>query len=202
VVDVWDGVAPQHLARFVWRGRCIFVYTVDDIDDDGDADDMMVMIRTLRWKMQSFFGFGASPKVELELSDTTERRMKKVDMVDGPPQHLFIFDGKEVLRGSVVITVPPGKKLEHLGIKVELKGSIGETKQFLTVSALVPLLFKLSFPVCESYTELYYDRGNPHEFINLPIQLASAGELTGSQVVGVASVLWWFSKFLLNPCPS
>ncbi len=76
--------------------------------------------------LQSFFGFGASPKVELELSDTADRRMKKVDMVDGPAQHLHIFDGKEVIRGRVTVTVPPGKKLEHLGVKVELKGTIGK----------------------------------------------------------------------------
>ena len=77
--------------------------------------------------LQSFFGFGGTPKVELELSDVSERKMRKVEMVDGPPQHLFIFEGKEVIRGRVRVSVPAGKKFEHLGIKVELKGTIGKS---------------------------------------------------------------------------
>jgi hypothetical protein len=75
--------------------------------------------------VQSFLGFGASPKIDLELSDVADRKMKKVEMVDGPPQHLHVFEGREPVRGRVRVTVPPGKKLEHLGIKVELKGTIG-----------------------------------------------------------------------------
>ena len=74
---------------------------------------------------QSFFGFGSAPKLELELSEVSERKMKKVEMVDGPPQHLYIFEGREPVRGRVRVTLPAGKKLEHLGIKVELKGTIG-----------------------------------------------------------------------------
>ena len=55
-----------------------------------------------------------------------------------------------VLRWQVIITLKkPGSKLEHQGIKIEFIGQI----------------------------ELYYDRGNHHEFVSLLKELARPGEL-------------------------
>ncbi len=126
----------------------------------------------------------------------SDRKMKKVEMVDGPPQHLYIFEGREPVRGRVRVTLPPGKKLEHLGVKVELKGTIGRScasvcciagHNSLGLPVLVPCMLALTMSgffrtsrLCTA--ELYYDRGNVHEFLNVPLQLATPGELTGAQV--------------------
>lgn len=73
----------------------------------------------------SFFGFGAVPRIEVELYELEGRKTKKVEMLEGPPQMMPVFGGKERVAGRVHVIVPDGKKMEHLGIKVELKGIIG-----------------------------------------------------------------------------
>lgn len=62
------------------------------------------------------------------------------------------YDGESVA-GKVNVTLKnPGKKLEHQGVKIEFIGQI----------------------------ELFYDRGNHHEFTSLVRELARPGELTQS----------------------
>ena len=39
---------------------------------------------------------------------------------------LFIYSNGEAVEGTASIFVPPGKKLEHVGIRAELKGTVGE----------------------------------------------------------------------------
>ena len=40
--------------------------------------------------------------------------------------HVPIYSGDERVAGRITVFVPDGKKMEHLGIKVELKGIIGK----------------------------------------------------------------------------
>ena len=60
----------------------------------------------------------------------------------------------------------PNKKFEHLGIKVEFIGQVG---------ACAPLPLRVS-----PRTELFYERGNSHEFMSLVKELAPPGELLNS----------------------
>lgn len=62
-------------------------------------------------------------------------------------------DAKETVAGSVKLRMNPGKKVEHVGIRVELIGQI----------------------------ELFYDRGNHFEFTSLLKELAPPGVLTASE---------------------
>jgi len=39
---------------------------------------------------------------------------------------LYVFSAGEKVSGQCNVTVPTGKKVEHLGVKVELKGLVGE----------------------------------------------------------------------------
>jgi hypothetical protein len=41
---------------------------------------------------------------------------------------MLIFAGQESVSGSIEIMVPQGKKIEHLGVKVEMIGQIGILK--------------------------------------------------------------------------
>jgi hypothetical protein len=50
------------------------------------------------------------------------------------------------------------------------------------------VLFVVGFACCFT-PELYYDRGNVHEFLNVPLQLAAPGELIGAQVFMLQSSL-------------
>ncbi len=81
--------------------------------------------RCLVLAQASFFGFGAVPHIDIELFGLEDRKSKKVEMLEGPPQMMPVFGGKERVAGRVHVVVPGGKAMEHLGIKVELKGIIG-----------------------------------------------------------------------------
>lgn len=67
-----------------------------------------------------------------------------------------------------------GSKLEHQGIKIEFIGQIGKIikKYRITFCIIQNILF-----IC---LELYYDRGNHHEFTSLVKELARPGEITSN----------------------
>lgn len=98
----------------------------------------------------SFFGFGQTADIEIVFDDADKRKVAEIKTDDGRKEkHLLYYDG-ETVSGKVNVTLrKPGSKLEHQGIKVELIGQI----------------------------ELFYDRGNHHEFISLVKELARPGDL-------------------------
>ncbi|XP_013390024.1 vacuolar protein sorting-associated protein 26B-like [Lingula anatina] len=99
----------------------------------------------------SFFGFGQSAEIDIILDGQDTRKVAEIKTEDGRKEkHFLYYDGESVV-GKVNVTLKkPGTKLEHQGIKIEFIGQI----------------------------ELYYDRGNHHEFTSLVKELARPGELS------------------------
>lgn len=98
----------------------------------------------------SFFGFGQTADIEIVFDDADKRKVAEVKTDDGKKEKLLLYYDGETVSGRVNVTLrKPGSKLEHHGIKVELIGQI----------------------------ELFYDRGNHHEFISLVKELARPGDL-------------------------
>ncbi|XP_014206153.1 vacuolar protein sorting-associated protein 26B-like [Copidosoma floridanum] len=98
----------------------------------------------------SFFGFGQSADIEILLDGADSRKTADIKTEDGKKErHLLYLDG-ETVSGKINISLRKAGKLEHQGVKVEFIGQI----------------------------ELYYDRGNHHEFTSLVKELARPGELT------------------------
>nr|CAG4643930.1 EOG090X05H4 [Lepidurus arcticus] len=98
----------------------------------------------------SFFGFGQSADVDIVLLDTVNRRTAEVKTEDGKKEKLYLYYDGESIAGEVKVTLKKhGSKLDHQGIKIEFIGQI----------------------------EMYYDRGNHHEFTSLVKELARPGEL-------------------------
>lgn len=81
----------------------------------------------------------------------------------------------QTVRGVVQVAVPGGKRVEHLGIKVELIGQIGKAQGRLIVA------LQCSCALCFAL-ELYYDRGNNYKFTSLVRELEPAGILSSNQV--------------------
>lgn len=83
------------------------------------------LVRCFLFSVQGFFGFGASPELEIELTDEDKR--DKVTLRDdaGNPFQACLFSGQDAVSGTVRVKLPKGKKVEHTGIKVELVGVIG-----------------------------------------------------------------------------
>lgn len=75
--------------------------------------------------------------------------MVQVKSESGKPETVPVFQSGDSLSGEVVITPPPGKKLEHAGVKIELIGQI----------------------------ELYSDRGSASDFLSLARDLDTPGEV-------------------------
>jgi len=101
----------------------------------------------------SFFGFGQTVDIDIVLDGADSRKMAELKTEDGKKEKYYLYYDGETVAGKVNITLKkPGTKLEHQGIKIEFFGQI----------------------------ELYYDRGNHHEFTSLVKELARPGEMTTS----------------------
>eukprot|EP00516_Mucochytrium_quahogii_P013249 CAMPEP_0203792278 /NCGR_PEP_ID=MMETSP0100_2-20121128/5154_1 /ASSEMBLY_ACC=CAM_ASM_000210 /TAXON_ID=96639 /ORGANISM=" , Strain NY0313808BC1" /LENGTH=297 /DNA_ID=CAMNT_0050695795 /DNA_START=21 /DNA_END=914 /DNA_ORIENTATION=+ len=97
----------------------------------------------------NFLGFGNSASFVFKFTSSVKgRATKSIKQDAGNVQELLIFQGSEPIRGEVQV-IPKGKKLEHVGIKIELIGEI----------------------------EMLYDRGNRYEFTSLVRELDAPGTL-------------------------
>mmetsp|Transcript_36512 Transcript_36512/g.85811 ORF Transcript_36512/g.85811 Transcript_36512/m.85811 type:complete len:305 (-) Transcript_36512:266-1180(-) len=97
-------------------------------------------------RASAFVGLGPACTVGLTLSDEGER--KKIQTIkDGKQENLLVFTDKDPVAGEVTLKLDPGKRIEHVGVKIEFIGMI----------------------------EMFY--GNYHEFTNLVRDLDAPGEL-------------------------
>ncbi|NXS60426.1 VP26A protein, partial [Brachypteracias leptosomus] len=102
---------------------------------------------------QSFLGGLFSPVCEIDviLNDAETRKTAEIKTEDGKVEKHFLFYDGESVSGKVNISFKQlGKRLEHQGIRIEFVGQI----------------------------ELFNDKSNTHEFVNLVKELALPGELT------------------------
>mmetsp|Transcript_8107 Transcript_8107/g.9293 ORF Transcript_8107/g.9293 Transcript_8107/m.9293 type:complete len:301 (-) Transcript_8107:1903-2805(-) len=99
----------------------------------------------------NFLGLGNNAVVQFKLRTKKGRPTKQVvlNSSKGLVKDLCIFQGNEPIAGVIDIT-PKKRKLEHIGIKIELIGQI----------------------------EQLHDRGNPYEFTSLVRELAPPGVVT------------------------
>ncbi|VDD90870.1 unnamed protein product, partial [Enterobius vermicularis] len=96
----------------------------------------------------AFFGFGQAADISIKLDDADTRKVAKIRGEDGGQEAHYLFYDGESVSGTVNIAVK--KKLDHQGIRIEFIGQI----------------------------EIYYDRGNQHDFISMVKELARPGEIT------------------------
>ena len=95
--------------------------------------------------------FQTNPTVNFTFNGAASRPKKLVRSPgnEGPKEQL-IYGGQESVSGTVEIAVPPGKKIEHLGVKIEMIGQI----------------------------ELYQERGSAVKFTSIVRELEPAGIAT------------------------
>eukprot|EP01038_Epipyxis_sp_PR26KG_P006696 gene6696-9185_t len=96
------------------------------------------------------FAFTVNPTISIRFNNEESRLKKSSKIQGGESIMLPIYGGQESVSGVVDIDVPPGKKIEHLGVRIEMIGQ----------------------------TELYYERGNNIKFTSLVRELEAAGTLT------------------------
>ena len=69
--------------------------------------------------------FAPKPTIVISFNGEKNRNSKLVRAHGQNPQEHVIFAGQEPVSGTVEVIVPPGKKIDHLGVKIELIGVIG-----------------------------------------------------------------------------
>ncbi len=84
----------------------------------------------------------------------------------------FLFFLKSIA-GLVEVRLEPGKKIEHLGVKIELLGQIGLISFCIWANISHHRIFG---------PEMFYDRGNYYEFCSIVRELSAGGVLTESTV--------------------
>jgi len=101
-------------------------------------------------RASALVGLGPACTPTIAFSDEAQR--KKINVVkEGQTESLLVFTDKDPVAGEVTLKLDPGKRLEHLGVKIEFIGMI----------------------------EMFY--GNYHEFSNLVRDLDAPGELTATK---------------------
>ncbi|EDQ89494.1 uncharacterized protein MONBRDRAFT_36956 [Monosiga brevicollis MX1] len=105
-------------------------------------------------RKRSFFGFGQSADIKIDLNAVPERKRVPFALENGQVEQQPLFYDGEDISGKVTISLKnPGKKLEHYGIKVEFIGQ----------------------------TEMLFDRGNHQAFTSLVKELAAPGDMVKNQ---------------------
>ena len=99
----------------------------------------------------SFFGLGRAVTVDLTHAAGEAQRMASVKSDRGNLEQLPVFTNEDTIAGHVHLSPAPGKKIDHLGVKIEVLGQ----------------------------TELYFDRGDAHDFVSLVRELVHPGEFAG-----------------------
>ena len=101
-------------------------------------------------RASALVGLGPACTPVITFADEAQRKKANV-LKDGQTEALLVFSDKDPVAGEVTLKLDPGKRLEHLGVKIEFIGMI----------------------------EMFY--GNYHEFSNLVRDLDAPGELTASK---------------------
>ncbi|KAG9107200.1 Vacuolar protein sorting-associated protein 26B [Ceratobasidium sp. 392] len=102
--------------------------------------------------MAAYF-FSQPVDIDIKLENEEARKIVDVKVDKERSQSCPVYYDGESVVGSVTVRVRDGRKLVHDGIKVEYVGCI----------------------------ELFYDRGNHHEFLSLSQELAAPGEMRQAQ---------------------
>ena len=71
------------------------------------------------------FSFTTNPTISITLNGQQSRLRKTIKVQGGEPIELPVYSGQELVSGTVDISVPPGKKIEHQGVRIEMIGQTG-----------------------------------------------------------------------------
>ena len=75
------------------------------------------------------FSFASNPtSIYVKYSDNESRKKKTIKIAgQSKSEEMVLFLGQEIVSGTVEVVLPPGKNVDHLGIKIEMIGQIGES---------------------------------------------------------------------------
>jgi vacuolar protein sorting-associated protein 26 len=119
----------------------------------------------------SYF-FSTPVDIDIVLEDLDDRSAVDVKLDKNRKEKVPLYLDGESVKGQVTVRPKDGKRLEHTGIKVQFIGTIG---------LLPPRAMRSASRLTVMATEMFFDRGNHHEFLSLGQELAAPGELQHPQ---------------------
>lgn len=112
--------------------------------------------------------FKAPLDIEIRLDNEQSRKTIDVKTPQGRLEKLPIYQDGESVKGSITIRTRDGKKVDHMGIKVQLLGVIETNTDSLISSEFLSLATELASPSQLTHPETY-----PFEFKNVEKQYES-----------------------------
>lgn len=112
--------------------------------------------------------FKAPLDIEIRLDGEEGRNHVEVKNPQGRIDKLPVYKDGESVKGAVTIRTREGRKVEHMGIKVQLLGSIDTNTDSIVSSEFLSLATELAAPSVLSHPETY-----PFEFKNVEKQYES-----------------------------
>ncbi|GEQ70037.1 hypothetical protein JCM33374_g3713 [Metschnikowia sp. JCM 33374] len=109
--------------------------------------------------------FKAPVDIEIRLDNENTRKHVEVKSPQGRTDSLPLYADGESVKGQVSIRPREGKRLEHVGIKVQLLGTIESALDVITSSDFLSLATELASPETLNHAETY-----PFEFKNVEKQ--------------------------------
>lgn len=115
----------------------------------------------------SFF-FKAPLDIEIRLDNENTRKHIDIKTTQGRTETLPIYEDGESVKGEVTIRPREGKAVEHVGIKVQLMGTIESLSESKSTSDFLSMATELASPSVLTNSESY-----PFEFKNVEKQYES-----------------------------
>lgn len=112
--------------------------------------------------------FKAPLDIEIRLDNEDERKHVDVPTPQGRLEKLPIYKDGESVKGTVTIRTKEGRKVEHLGVKVQLLGSIETNTDSVVSDDFLSMATELAAPSQLMHAETY-----PFEFKNVEKQYES-----------------------------
>lgn len=125
------------------------------------------------------FSFTTNPTITITFDNQEARAKKSFKLSDKETVDIPIYNGQENISGVVDVIVPPGKKIEHQGIRIEMIGQTGMSCK--SIETLL-LCYSIVVTICTLHSELYYDKGNSIKFTSLVRELETVGTLNVTKV--------------------
>jgi vacuolar protein sorting-associated protein 26 len=80
------------------------------------------------------FSFVTNPTITITFDGEDARAKKTMKVQGGDPITVPVYTGQELVNGVVDISVPPGKKIDHQGIRIEMIGQTGMQHSYVSSS--------------------------------------------------------------------
>lgn len=112
--------------------------------------------------------FKAPLDIEIRLDNEDTRKHYEVKSPQGRVEKLPVYKDGESVKGTVTLRTKEGKKLDHLGVKVQLLGSIETNTDSIVSSEFLTLATELAAP-----SQLVHPESYPFEFKNVEKQYES-----------------------------